>query len=118
MYYTLGLYLIFISASFLLGSVFTGICIKFKKEKWLIITCISLGVLALVPLILEQSFDGLTTISVLTTLISSLFSFQCGMLETFIIKIIAVNTRKPKIQILMLKGITSATSAAFFFTGL
>jgi hypothetical protein len=116
--YILGVYLVFTAGSYLFGCLISGLCIRFKKEKWLIIFCLFLGVLALVPMILNIYYYTLTTESIISTSLSSLFSMQCGMLETFIIKIIAVNTRKPKFQLLLLKGITSATSAAFFFTGL
>jgi hypothetical protein len=47
-----------------------------------------------------------------------LISGQIGILESFITKVIAVNTKRPKFQILLFNGIKYATAAGFLFAGL
>ena len=116
--YVLGVYLVFTAGGYFVGSLFSGICIRFKLEKGMIIISILLGLLAIVPLVFDIYYTDFFDQILINIFTSVLFSIQIGILETFMVKIIAVNTRKPKFEMLLLKGISAATTAAFFFTGL
>jgi p-aminobenzoyl-glutamate transporter AbgT len=54
---------------------------------------------------------------VLVVLAGFVFSAQSGSLEALLNKIIAVNTKKPRLQMIIFKAISSGTCAGFFFAG-
>lgn len=116
--YVLGLYLLFTTGGYFIGSLFAGICIRFKFEKGMIIISLISGFIAVVPLVFDIYYNDYFDQILINIFTSVLFSLQIGILETFMVKIISVNTRKPKFEMLLLKGISAATTAAFYFTGL
>ena len=121
--YVLGTYLVGISVGYCSGSIMGGLGLTLKIEKWVLIISFFMGIAGIVPMILEyydesdERVRGIQAI-VLVTLTGFLFSIQIGILETVLLKIIAVNTKDPELQLVWYKVLISACAAAFFFTGL